>query len=127
KFLGMNEDWNAPGWSFITGSQDPNIRRVAATNGWLTESTSLTLPFTQTRNEMLNLRANVEPSTDFKVQIDVKKEGTTSYQEIFRFDPIDERFEPLNPSRGGNYKISFLSINTAFDPSNDDTESAVFK
>ena len=127
QFFGMDQDWKAPGWDFIAGKQDPNIRFQAAENNWLTRTTSLTLPFTQTRNEMLNLRANVEPASDFKIQVDVKKEGTSSYQEIFRFDPADDRYESLNPSRGGNYKISFLTVKTAFDQSNDETDSEVFK
>lgn len=127
KFLGMDQDWNAPGWDFIVGKQDPTIRYTAAEKNWLTKSSALTLPFTQTRNEMLNLRANVEPSPDFKIQLDVKKESTSAYQEIFRYDSLDDGFNSLNPSRGGNYKISFLSIKTAFDPTNDDTESEVFR
>jgi cell surface protein SprA len=127
KFLGMDEDWQAPGWGFIVGKQDPRIRFEAAEKGWLTESSSLTLPFTQTRNEMLNLRANVDPSPDFKIQLDVKKEGTSSYQEIFRYDSLGDNFTSLNPSRGGNYKISFLSIKTAFDKSNDRLNSEVFQ
>lgn len=127
KFFGMDEDWQAPGWRFITGNQDPGIRWQAAGKGWLTESPSLTLPFTQTRNEMLTLRANVEPSTNFKIQLDVKKEGTNAYQEIFRYDPDGRNFHPFNPSRGGNYKISFLSIRTAFDQTNDETESKIFR
>lgn len=127
KFFGMDKDWQAPGWGFITGKQDPNIRFEAARKNWLTKSSALTLPFTQTRNEMLNLRANVEPSSEFKIQLDVKKEGTSMYQEIFRYDSLGETFNTLNPSRGGSYKISFLSIKTAFDPTNSETESEVFQ
>ncbi len=86
KFLGMDSDWEAPGWGFVLGSQNPDIRYKAAENGWLTPLTSLTMPFTQSRNEAMNLRANVEPSPDLKIQFDVKKETTDLYQEIFRFD-----------------------------------------
>ncbi|MEO5600013.1 MAG: cell surface protein SprA [Cyclobacteriaceae bacterium] len=127
KFLGMDQDWKAPGWNFIVGDQDPNIRFKAAQNNWLTKSSALTLPFSQTRNEILNLRANVEPSPDFKIQLDVKKEGTSAYQEIFRYDSLGDTFNSLNPSRGGSYKISFLSIKTAFERSNGQTESKIFK
>ncbi|HEY9488391.1 MAG TPA: cell surface protein SprA, partial [Chryseosolibacter sp.] len=127
RFFGMDKEWQAPGWGFIAGKQDPNIRFRAAENNWLTKSSALTLPFTQTRNEMLNVRANVEPSMDFKVQIDIKKEGSSAYQEIFRYDSLGDSFGSLNPSRGGSYKISFLSIKTAFDGSNGETESNVFK
>src|SRR3546814_18931082 len=67
---------------------------------------------------MLNLRANVEPSSDFKIQLDVKKEGSSAYQEIFRYDSLGDSFNSLNPSRGGSYKVSFLTFKTAFDPTN---------
>jgi cell surface protein SprA len=132
KFLGMDQDWQAPGWKFLVGNQDPNIRKKAAKNEWLIPSSSLTVPFSQTRNEMITLRANVEPSPDFKIQLDVKKESTSAYQEIFRYDQEfgDSElngFGSFNPSRGGNYKVSFLSIKTAFESSNSDTESDVFK
>jgi cell surface protein SprA len=134
KFLGMDEDWKAPGWPFILGSQDPDIRKDAAANGWLTTNKSLTMPFSQLRNESINLRANVEPTADLKIQFDVKKETTDSYQEMFRYvgdDPdFPERdqygFASLNPNRGGSYRISFLSIKTAFDKSNDEIASNVF-
>ena len=129
----MDADWNAPGWNFVLGSQNPGIRTRAAQNGWLTKNSNLTMPFTQLRNESMNLRANVEPSPDLKIQIDVKKETTNSYQEIFRYDPSQDYADPvtgyasLNPSRGGSYRISFLSIKTAFNSSNGEIESSVFK
>jgi cell surface protein SprA len=71
KFLGMNENWNAPGWGFVLGDQDPNIRFRAAEKGLLTTSNLLTMPFQQIRSEAITLRANVEPSPDFKIQLDV--------------------------------------------------------
>ncbi len=93
KFLGMDANWESPGWNFVMGSQNPDIRNRAAKNGWLSRGSTgnkasyLTMPFTQTRNKSINLRANVEPSQDLKIQLDLKKETTNSYQEIFRYDP----------------------------------------
>jgi cell surface protein SprA len=138
KFLGMDEQWNAPGWGFLLGDQNPDIRKEAARKNWLTETPSLTMPFAQIRNESITLRANVEPSPDFKIQLDVKKEGTSSFQEIFRYDTIafnedidgyDEYnyFRSFSPSRTGSYKISFMALKTAFDRTNDDVESTVFQ
>jgi cell surface protein SprA len=140
KFFGMDQNWSSPGWGFVLGSQDPNIRYKAAQNGWLTTNKSLTTPFTQRMDQTINIRASLEPSPDLKVQIDVKKETMNSYQEIFRYsDEIDETgelvpnrdpitgFANLSPSRSGSYRISFLTIKTAFNSSNSDTESEVFK
>ncbi len=133
KFLGMDSNWDAPGFGFVLGSQDPNIRNEAAKNSWLNNTnSSLTTQFTQSRNETLNLRASIEPSPDFKIQLDVKKETTNSYQEIFRYDPdqpnadTETGFASLSPNRSGGYRISFLSIRTAFEKSNGSVNSSVF-
>jgi cell surface protein SprA len=76
----------------------------------------------------LNLRANVEPVRDLKIQLDVKKETMNSYQEIFRNTVEDGyQFESLNPSRGGSYRISTISIKTAFNKSNSDIDSEIHK
>src|SRR5690606_15457891 len=58
---------------------------------------------------------------------DIKKDVTDGYQEIFRFDIDDDGFEPQNPSRYGSYKISTMSIKTAFRSDNDELVSSVFQ
>jgi cell surface protein SprA len=140
KFLGMDDNWSSPGWGFVLGSQDPNIRFKAAQNGWLTQNKSLTVPFTQRMDQLINIRGTVEPSPDLKILIDLKKETMNSYQEIFRYsDAVDESgipvsnrdevtgFASLGPNRSGSYRISFLTIKTAFNSSNNKTESEVFR
>jgi cell surface protein SprA len=109
----------------VFGSQNPDIRFKAAKNDWLVRNPDLTFPFTQTKNEIINIRANIEPSSDFKVQLDFKKERSASYQEIFRFDNGD--YTSQNPTRSGSYRISILAIGTNFNSSNGDVESDVFK
>lgn len=124
--FGMDDGFGAPGWSFILGSQNPNIRYKAAENGWLVQGSSLTTPFTQNKTRSLTGRANIDPNNDFKIQLDIKKDVTDSYQEIFRYDPDNNQYQSLNPSRVGNYKISILAINTSFDPTNQKINSKVF-
>jgi cell surface protein SprA len=114
KYLGMDADFNAPGWGFVLGSQDPNIRFRAGDNGWVTKNSKLTTPFSQTRNKDLTLKANIEPGQDLKIQLDMKKSSMSSYQEIFRFNSDSARYESLSPSMSGSYKVSILTINTAF-------------
>jgi cell surface protein SprA len=123
--FGMDQ-FGAPGWNFILGSQNPNIRFKAAENGWLVQGTSLTTPFSQSKTRSITGRANIEPSNDFRIQLDIKKDVMDSYQEIFRYDPDNNQYQSLNPSRVGNYKISILAINTSFDPTNRKINSRVF-
>lgn len=130
--FGMDKGFAAPGWNFVLGGQDPNIRFKAAENGWLTKEQELTNPFTQGRTRAFTARANIDPTPDFKIQLDVKKDVMDSYQEIFRYDPTNTNANPstgfasLNPSRVGNYKISIVTIGTTFNRTNDDVSSDVF-
>lgn len=123
--FGMDKGWNAPGWGFVLGQQDPNFQKKAAANGWLSTSNKLTTPFSQTQSRDLSIRAGVEPSSSLKIQLDVKKNSTTSFQEIYRIDSTGTSYESLSPSRIGSYKISILSINTAF-RNNSEINSTVF-
>ncbi|WP_420580564.1 cell surface protein SprA [Reichenbachiella sp.] len=112
--FGMDRDFNAPGSAFIFGSQDPNIRFKAAENGWLVENGKLTTPFVQSRTVDLNIRANIEPFKDLKIQLDAKRSETSAYQEIYRYDSVAREYRSLTPSRSGSYTITFLPIKTSF-------------
>lgn len=124
--LGMDKNWEAPGWGFVFGSQDANIRFDAAKNGWLTKEEELTNFFTQNKTRSLSMRANIDPSNDLKIQLDVKKDVTDTYQELFRFSEDVNDYVSLNPNRAGAYKVSTISIRTAFDRTNDEKSSDVF-
>jgi cell surface protein SprA len=124
--FGMDKGWSAPGWNFILGGQDPNIRFKAAEKGWMSMSNKLTSQFSQVQTKDLNARASLEPTNDFKIQLDIKKTVNSSFQEIFRYDPDSSRFTSLSPNRNGSYRISIVSINTAF-KNNSSTTSTVFE
>jgi cell surface protein SprA len=127
QLFGMDKEWNAPGWNFILGNQDPNIRLKAAENGWLVKTTALTTPFTQMATRSITARANVEPANDLKIQLDVKKDITDGYQEIFRFDDVANGYVSLNPNRYGSYRISTIAIGTTFRSDNNDLISSLFQ
>ncbi len=128
KLFGLDQSWVAPGIGFILGQQDPMIAHRAAANGWITHNKNLTTPFTQNQTKDISLRANFEPSPDVKIQLDAKKTSNGSFTEIFKdvtgtgsnFD-----FTDLSPSRSGSYKISFISVGTAF-KNNNALNSSVF-
>ncbi|MEO9965994.1 MAG: cell surface protein SprA [Reichenbachiella sp.] len=125
--FGMDSDFESPGSAFIFGSQDPNIRFEAAENGWLVENGRLTTPFVQSLSNDFDIRANVEPFKDLKVQLDMKRSETSSYQEIYRYDTLLNEFRSLTPSRSGNYTVTFLPIRTAFEKDNSENISSTFE
>lgn len=124
--LGMDKDWSAPGWGFVLGKQERGFQYKAAEKGWLTTNNRLTTPYSQGQTIDINVRANVEPSSSLKVQLDIRKNSSASFQEIFRMDSLGTGYESLSPSRTGSYKVSILSINTAF-RNNSSITSTVFE
>lgn len=124
--FGMDKGWSAPGWGFVLGQQEPDFQKKAAANGWLTTSTKLTTPYSQIQTTDMSMRASIEPSSSLKIQLDVKKNSTTSFQEIFRMDSTGTAYQSLSPSRMGSYRVSILSINTSF-KNNGSVNSTVFE
>jgi cell surface protein SprA len=125
--FGLDKGWGAPGWGFILGQQEAGFQIKAGKNGWLTRSSRLTTPFTQNQMRDLSLSAAVEPSTELRIKLDVRKNSTNAFQEIYR-DTVGDGFNyfGLSPSRIGSYKISINTINTAFS-NNQSLNSTVFK
>ncbi len=117
--FGQDSGFAAPGWKFLLGSQNPDIRFKAAENDWLTKSRYLTSPFQQNENRDLGIRGSIEPGKDWKIQLDAKRTISSSYEEIFRnveIDTVNEiyAYQSLTPARYGSYSISYISINSAF-------------
>ena len=125
--LGMDSGFVAPGWDFIFGSQDPNIRFTAAENGWLTRSEQLTSPFQQTSTTDLNMRATVEPFADLKVQMEASRSYNGDFREIFVYRESEDGYVSQTPSRSGSYNISFMTLSTSFGDARNNNISAAFE
>lgn len=125
-FLGMDAGWHSPGLPFILGSQNDEIKQQAALNGWLGKSIAQNQPFAQTRNAQIGFTANVEPLPALKIQLNAKKNSSTAYSEIFRYQPQDDSFVAQTPSRTGSYGISFMLLKTAFVADDGENNSPVF-
>lgn len=125
KLLGLDQAWMAPGIGFVLGEQDPYIAQNAANRGWLVHNKRLTTPFSQSQMKDLSLRANMEPFTDLKIQFDARKTSNAMFQEIFRDTTGLNNYAGLSPSRSGSYKVSFISVATAF-KNNNSLNSDVF-
>ena len=113
--MGMDSLWSAPGWGFLLGEQDADIRLRAAENGWITQSTFLTSPFMQSDARDLTFNSSIEPLKSLKIQLNAKRTSTGRYQEIFRFNSTIDDFNSLTPSRSGSYSITYLTLQTAFE------------
>ena len=116
--FGMDDNWAAPGWGFIFGSQDPGIRQRAAEKGWFVQDTLFSTPFTQMRSYDLAIKGTLEPFKNFRIQLDARKSAMGNYNEIFKVDSDpntgDGFYNGLNVSRSGSYSITTNIIKTAF-------------
>lgn len=124
--LGLDSSFNAPGIPFLLGSQDPSIRHRAAEGGWLVGTENLTTSFSQTKSIDFNIRANLEPVKDLRIQLDMRKMNTMGYRENFELGQ-GGTYESINPSRFGSYSISFIGIRTAFKRNYGENISPVFE
>jgi cell surface protein SprA len=124
--FGMDSSWSSPGVDFILGSQDPSIRQMAGENGWLVNNPDLSTPFKQLQTIDLGIKSTIEPFNNFKIQVDMKKSKSSQYQEIYTTDTLGV-YNSFNPTRTGNYNITFMSIKTAFINDNEDAVSPLFE
>jgi len=124
KYFGVDEATLAPGLGFaLWGSQDDSVRYRLAEQGLYSKSKQLNNPFVQTFTESFSARTDLEPFRDFKIRLDVKRNYSQYYTELFRsaidsarFDLLTgtylESFQSQSPNLSGDYNISFLSIKT---------------
>ncbi|MDQ3190245.1 MAG: cell surface protein SprA [Bacteroidota bacterium] len=132
--LGMN-NFNEPGWDFITGHQDPDFAMRAVNGGWLMQDTLLMTPFTTTNSKNFNARTNLEPLKNLRIELNVTRNVAKSNSEFIRWNP--DRWNPDIGDFGdfdresrmetGNFSMSYISLNTAFIGDLDDNSSPVFQ
>lgn len=114
RYFGLDPtNFNAPGLDFIMGGQDQNFQIKAAEKGWLSKTTSQTLPFTQTRQKKFSYRTTIEPNKTFRIQITGNMSRGDTYQEYYTADD-GGGFSSKSPVRNGNYGMSFWGFRTAF-------------
>lgn len=126
RFLGMDRDFNNPGWGFVFGSQDIGIKNRLAQNNALSVSPLQNNSFMQGRNSNLNIIANISPARDFDLRVDWRKVTTGNYGEVFRFNPTLGAHESQSPMRTGQYAVSFNTLRTAFTGDNAANQSPLF-
>lgn len=133
--LGMNSQWNAPGWDFVAGVQKPGQAFLdrAIMNDWLVDGVFVGGDFSKTFSTQFSIRATLQPINGLRIQLEASKRQSENTTKNFFYDPEPDStgFIGYNFSSpvvvSGNYSQSFLSIKTAFRSDNDDFESKTFE
>ena len=113
QLMGMDKNFEGPTAGFVFGSQK-DIRGKAVDNDWLVKTQSLNTPYSKTHGTTLNLRSNLEPLPNCKVELTGSQSKTSSLNEFFRWNRDSLKFVSQSPIKTGNYSVSFLSVNTSF-------------
>ncbi len=124
QMLGMDSHFNAPTTGFVFGSQK-DIRQLAIDNShhdqahgnddWLVHTQSLNTPYTTTWSRNLNIKANLEPMPDLKVELSALHTQSRANSEFFKWGGVsDPQFVHQSPTESGNFSMSFSSYRTSF-------------
>ena len=127
KFVGMDEGWQAPGASFLLGSQNSSILDDAQRNGWLAATEFQNQPFVQTQQRQLSIKTDLEPFKNFKINLEFSRSRNFSYSEQRRWNETLGQFETQSAVRNGGFTTTVFALPTAFTGQRSDNSSAVFE
>lgn len=136
QLIGMDSKFDAPGPGFIFGQQDyfgpdkVKFGPFAANNDWLVDSNYsvlVTTPHSRTHTDNLNLRANIEPARDLKIELTGNRTVGKNNTEFFRWNDSANTYISESPLETGNFSVSYSTWRTAFipDKTNDEEGSNI--
>lgn len=124
--LGQDFSANAPGWGFILGSQDTDIRERAAREGWLTTDTNLTALFMNTRTENITGQGLIEPINGLRISLNFSQQRSKNYMTNFRANSFGE-FESYTPVESGSFSTTVLALGTTFQGLDNNNRSVTYE
>lgn len=121
QLFGLNMDANAPGLGFVFGQQLNNQDLANASSaGWISTATSLNSLYLQNFSQNLDIRANIEPLPDLRIDMNMNKTYSENNSEFYKnTNTLDDPFfEHLNPMSTGSLLMSYSILGTVFDKLN---------
>ena len=110
--LGLDFADGSPGFLFVFGAQ-PDIQAIGARNHWLTTDSLMNMAYTRTKNEVISLRATVEPFKDFRIDVTANRNFTQNFSEYFRVDE-EGNVSHFTPQRSGSFHITYCGLKNFF-------------
>ena len=104
----------APGFPFLMGWQDRDFAMKAARKGWVTNDSTLNLPYLFTKSERLNFRLTYEPLPDLRIDFNSDRAYMANVSEFYNFDYATGSFQPNSLSESGNFSMTTITWGTAF-------------
>ncbi len=123
--LGMDREFVAPGWDFVSGIQPDLTYRSkdnwlygAAENGWINESLSLNQQIQTSRRQSMDLNVELEPWKGFDIDLNMTKRFNYRHNEEFRkkgsTGQVEDDWIQLAQIENGSFEMSYFALNTLF-------------
>lgn len=112
-----------PTAGFTFGFQD-EIRYLAAQRGWLTLYQSFNQQYSTVENEQLDIQASLDLLPDLTIDLNGRKNYAENFSENYRVEPVTLEYQPLTPYSYGNFNISTILINSAFNQTTEESSAS---
>ncbi len=103
----------APGLPFVLGWQNKNFILKAAKNGWLTTDNTETHPVSFANTETFNIRINVEPIPDLRIELNGDRIYSHNETEDYQYNSKTNGYDVLDHSVTGNFSMTINTIGTS--------------
>jgi cell surface protein SprA len=104
----------APGFPFLMGWQDREFAIKAASNGWITNDSTLNSPYLFTKSERISFRATIEPLPDLRIDLTSERAYAINTTEFYNYDYASGNFNANSYTESGNFSMSTITWGTAF-------------
>ena len=126
-YFGNNFNHMQPGWKFVMGLQDPNLRYKLANLGALKTDPRQSNFYRNNKNQNLSGNITVEPIKNFRIRLDFSRSMTVGTQAVFKYDGFAWMDQGLTQT--GNFNVTGWFFNTHFvkdDTTSDNHTNPVF-
>ena len=112
--LGLNiENNGSPGFLFVFGHQNDDIRYISSQNGWLTNSDLLNTPYLRRYNTQMDAKATLEPIKDLRIDLTVNRTYSHVNQSFYIPDS-NGVYRDYSQQQTGNFTITTICMPTFF-------------
>jgi cell surface protein SprA len=122
----MDPGFNAPGIDFVFGHQIDNFNRQAALKGWLVDNEFINQQYLQTYTEDFNMRLNLEPLPNLRIELTAQRSRSDNDGSFFRFNGDLQQYLEESRFQTGSFSTTLNAWSTLWIEDRDDGTSRVF-
>lgn len=144
--MGMDYQYDSPGWGFVLGKQNHNLAGqtadwgggindyafYAAENDWLIKNPYLNTQYTTNHSKNFSARTSIEPLTGLRIELNADKNFSENYSSFFRWvDTLGGApyfdYAAQNPMTNGMMSMSTITWATSFAKDGENNVSPIFE